>query len=203
VNLQSIRNSLQEGRTMRAQSLPFVAALVTIAFCSLSLSAKAQAAAGPGANRIKSPSPGILSRSESAAILPPSVFYRGQSATIQGRNSAGIKREDGKLVLVTLVDTGGYSTAVQETYQAYLLSEVPLTIGDQTLPPGAYGFGFISGDRMVVMDIGGNEILHATTTHDNNLKHPNPLQILADSTSPQHYLLYIGRTYIRFALGAQ
>jgi hypothetical protein len=188
---------------MRAQSLPFVAALVTIAFCSLSLSAKARVAGRPRNRRVKPLSPGILTRSEAAAILPPSVFYRGQSATIQGRNSAGIKREDGKLVLVTLVDTGGYSTAVQETYQAYLLSEVPLTIGDQTLPPGAYGFGFISGDRMVVMDIGGNEILHATTTYDIHLKHPSPLQILDDPTSPQHYLLYIGRTYTRFTPGAK
>jgi hypothetical protein len=188
---------------MRAPSLPFVTALVAIAFGSLSLSAKAQVAASPAAGGIKPPSPGILTRSEAAAILPPSVFFRGQSATIQGRNSAGIKREDGKLVLVTLVDTGGYSSAIQETYQAYLLNEVPLAFGDQTLPPGAYGFGFISGDRLVVMDIGGNEILHATTTHDSNLKHPNPLQILGDPTSAQHYLLYIGRTYIRFALGTK
>ncbi len=188
---------------MRTPSLPFAAALVTIAFCSLSLCAKAQAAGAPGVDGVKSPSPGILTRSEAAAILPPSVFFRGQSATIQGRNSAGIKRADGKLVLVTLVDTGGYSTAVQETYQAYLLNEVPLTFGDQTLPPGAYGFGFISGDRMTVMDIGGNKIFHATTTHDSNLKHPNPLQILDDPSSPQSYLLYIGRSYIRFTPGAQ
>lgn len=194
--MQAILAAPYDDQAMYAQSLPSFAALVTLAFGSLTLSPRAQVATAGG--DVKSPSTGILTRSEAAAILPPSVFFRGQSATIQGRNSAGIKLPDGKLVLATLVDTGGYSSALQETYQAYLLNEVPLTFGDQTLPPGAYGFGFTAGERMVVMDVGGNEILHTTTAHDGNLPHPNPLQILADLNSAQHYLLYIGRTYVRF-----
>jgi hypothetical protein len=33
-------------------------------------------------------------------------------------------------------------TSIREKYQAYLLNEVTLEIGSQTLKPGAYGFGF-------------------------------------------------------------
>jgi hypothetical protein len=141
--------------------------------------------------------PGILTHSEAAAALPASVFFRGQSATIQSRNSAGIRVDGGKLVLVTLVDSSGYSSAIQQTYQAYLLNEVPLTVGTQTLPPGAYGFGFTAGDHLVIMDIGGNEILHGMTTHDSAMPHPVPLQVLADPSSANRYLLYLGRNYVQ------
>ncbi len=141
-------------------------------------------------------SPGALTRDQAAAILPPNVFYRGQSASIQGRNSAGIKLPNGKLVLAAMVDTGGYSTAIQQTYQAYLITEVSLSFGGKTLPPGAYGFGFVGGDRAVVMDIGGNEILQASTTRDDALARPNPLQILADTANPGHYRLYLGRSFV-------
>jgi hypothetical protein len=140
--------------------------------------------------------PGLLDRVQTAAILPKSVFYKGLSATTQGRNSAGIRFAGGDLALVTLVDTSGYSSAVQQTYQGYLLNEVHLKIGDKILPPGAYGFGFIAGDRMVVMDIAGNEVLHATTTRDAQLARPNPLQIVPDEAMPGHYRLYLGRSYI-------
>ncbi len=137
----------------------------------------------------------VLNREQASAILPPSVFYRGQSASIQGRNSGGLKLPDGKLVLFTMVDTSGYSTSVQETFQAYLLTEVPLMLGSQTLQPGAYGFGFIAGDKMVIMDIGGNRILSVTTTHDEALKRPTPLQVLPDASGGA-YRLYLGRSYV-------
>jgi hypothetical protein len=143
--------------------------------------------------------PGVLTREQAAAILPPSVFYRGQSATIQGRNSGGIKLPDGKLVLAAVVDTGGYSTSIQQTYQAYLITEVPLVIGGKTLAPGAYGFGFVAGDKLVVMDVGANEVLTAATVKDAALTRPNPLHIVADASAPGQYRLYMGRSYVAFA----
>jgi hypothetical protein len=155
----------------------------------------AQTASSPSAHATES-KPGILDREKAASILPSSVFYKGQSAPVQARNSAGIRFDGGKLALVALVDTSGYSSAVQQTYQGYLLNEVQLTIGDKTLAPGAYGFGFIAGDRVVVMDIAGNEILRATTTRDEHMSRPNPLQILPDPSAPGHDRLYLGRSFI-------
>lgn len=145
------------------------------------------------------PKPGVLTREQAAAILPPSVFYRGQSATIQARNSGGVKLPDGKLVLAAVVDTGGYSTSVQQTYQAYLLTEVPLVIGGNVLAPGAYGFGFVAGDKLVVMDMGANEVLTAATVKDTTLMRPNPLHFAADESVPGQYRLYMGRSYVAFA----
>jgi hypothetical protein len=140
--------------------------------------------------------PGVLDRTEAAAILPKSVFYKGLSATVQGRNSAGIRFGNGDLVLVALVDTSGYSSAVQQTYQAYLLNEVRLKIGSKVLPPGAYGFGFIGGDHVVVMDIAGNELLRENTARDPQMTHPDPLHIVAEEGKPGEYRLYLGRSYV-------
>ena len=144
--------------------------------------------------------PGILTREKAGAILPASVFYRGQTATVQARNSAGVRLEGGKLVLAALVDTGGYSTAVQQTYQGYLLTEVPLHFGEKTLAPGAYGFGFVAGDAMVIMDVGANELLRVKTAKDDAKARPTPLQIVADGSGPGRYRLYLGRTYVRVSV---
>ena len=141
-------------------------------------------------------SPGVLSREEAARILPTNVFYAGQSATLQGRNASGLRTAGGKLVLAALVDTSGYSSGIAERYQAYLITEVPLHIGDKSLPAGAYGFGFIAGDRVVVMDVGANELLSTATRKDDALQRPTPLQIVA---SDGQYRLYLGRSFVTFA----
>lgn len=172
--------------------LSLLCALLTLPFGAQNL--VAQAPATPV---------GILSRDAAGPLLPPSVFYRGQVAPIQARNSAGYRAEGGKLVLFALVDTSGYATSIQQTYQGYLITEVPLTIGRNTLQPGAYGFGFVAGNRMVVMDLGANEILATSTAPDASLARPNPLQILPDPTAKTSFRLYLGRNFVTLSAGSK
>ncbi len=145
---------------------------------------------------------GILNRDQAAGFLPDKVFYRGQSATVQARNSAGVGFAGGRLMLATVVDTSGYSSSVSQSYQAYLITEVPLAFGGKTLPPGCYGFGFVAGDKMVLMDVGANLLLEAPTEKDEALRRPNPLQILPDASNAGRFRLYMGRTYVVFSQGA-
>ncbi len=130
-------------------------------------------------------------------LLPEKVFFRGQIAPVQGRNSGGVHYADGFLVLAALVDSSGYSTGIKEKYQAYLIAEVPIEIGGQTLKPGAYGCGFVGDNKFVVMDLGANDILSATSIKDGDLKRPVPLQIVAASAAGS-YRLYHGRDYVEF-----
>jgi len=130
-------------------------------------------------------------------LFPDKVFFRGMSATVQARNSAGVRYADGMLVMTALVDSSGYSTGLKEKYQGYLINEVPIEIGGQTLKPGAYGFGFIEGNKLVVMDIAANDVIQVTSTKDDTLKHPVPLQIVAGSAAGT-YRLYKGRDYVEF-----
>ena len=71
-------------------------------------------------------------------LMPATVFFRGQAASVQARNSGGIKLPDGMFVLVALVDTSGYSTGIQQKYQGYFITEVTLNINGQTLKPVSY-----------------------------------------------------------------
>ncbi len=157
-------------------------------------------AVAPAAHETAVPS-GILTREQAAGFLPDKVFYRGQSATVQSRNSSGIGFAGGKLALAAVVDTSGYSTAIAQKYQAYLITEVPLDFGGHVLVPGCYGFGFVGGDKMLVMDAGANLLFETQTAKDAELKRPNPLQIRADSAAG-HYRLYLGRSYVVFSQAA-
>jgi hypothetical protein len=133
----------------------------------------------------------------SPKIFPERVFFRGQSAPVQFRNSGGVHFADDLYVLAGLVDSSGYSTGIREKYQAYLLNEVTLEIAGQTLKPGAYGFGFLNGGRFVVMDLGANDLLQGASQHDAEMKRPVPLQVLSSATAGT-YRLYAGRDYVEF-----
>ena len=165
----------------------------------LSVSICAQTPVGASAITTRaSTQPAILTAADSAKILPPSVFFRGLSAPIQGRNSAGIRFADKLLMLVALVDTSGYSSQVQEKYQAYFITETALEIDGHRLAPGAYGCGFIVNDTFIVQDIGAHDLFTAHSTRDAALHRPMPLQILAAPEGAGSYRLYAGRSYITF-----
>jgi hypothetical protein len=142
---------------------------------------------------------GVLKPADTANLLPSQVFFRGQSATVQMRNSGGVRFGDGTLSLIALVDTSGYSSGIQQRYQAYLITEVPLEVGDgsdaRKLIPGAYGVGFIQNDRFVVMDLGAHELLNVASHHDAELRRPMPLQVLETPTAAT-YRFYEGRSFV-------
>ena len=139
---------------------------------------------------------GVISASEAGKLLPPTVYFRGQSAPIQARNSGGIRFSPDAVVLVALVDTSGYSSAVAQKYQAYLITETALDLSGHHLSPGAYGIGFLPGNTLIVMDIGGHDLFSVPSIADAGLKRPTPLQMLLESNNPMAYRLYAGRSYI-------
>jgi len=130
-------------------------------------------------------------------LLPERVFFRGQLAPVQARNTGGVRYADGFLVFAGLVDSSGYSTGIREKYQAYLINEVAIEIGGQTLKPGAYGIGFLDGNKFVVMDIAANDVFQAASVKDAEMKRPVPLQFTAAS-GVGNYRLYHGRDYVEF-----
>ena len=155
------------------------------------------------ANRPDRNSPGtvtetkVLTAAEAAKLLPDAVFFRGQSAPIQTRNSGGVQFAKDALLLISLVDTAGYSSSVQEKYQAYLITETPITIENHRLEPGAYGCGFLANNTFIVMDIGGHDLFSVHSTKDADLRRPSPLQVL-QSSGGSGYRLYAGRDYVNF-----
>ena len=129
-------------------------------------------------------------------LFPEHVFFRGQVASAQLRNTGDVHLADDLYVLAGLVDSSGYSTAIKEKYQGYLLSEVNLEIGGQTLKPGAYGFGFVGG-KFMLMDLAANNLIEAPGQRDAEMKRPVPLQVTFSSAAGS-FRLYVGRDFIEF-----
>lgn len=137
---------------------------------------------------------GVLAASEAQQLMPAAVFFSGQSATTQLRNSGGMRFADGKLSMAALVDTGGYSTSVRDKYQFYLLTETALQVDGKRIGVGAYGAGFVGGS-FLLMDIAGNELLRAPVVRDAAMQRPRPLQVVA-SGGADEFRLYLGREYL-------
>ena len=138
----------------------------------------------------------VLKPADVQKLLPASVYYKGQSAPTQLRNSGGVKFADGSFVLATLVDNSGYSTGIAAKYQGYFVAEAPIKIGGQSLPAGVYGIGFIAGDQFVVTDVGAHDVLTVPSATDADLKRPTPLTVLADAAGG--FRIYAGRSYVVF-----
>lgn len=133
----------------------------------------------------------------SPKLFPETVFFRGQSAPVQMRNTGGVHFSDDLYVLAGMVDNSGYSSGIRQKYQAYLLTEVPLQIGGQTVKPGAYGFGFLEGNKFILLDLGANDLFQVASQRDAELKRPTPFQIIA--AEPGKYRLYMGREFVEFS----
>jgi hypothetical protein len=175
---------------VRSWVVLFSALVLVFSTVSFALPQKATDAAPAKEGVLKAPEVGDK-------LFPDKVFFRGQSATVQSRNTGAVRYADDFLVLAGLVDSSGYSSGLKERYQGYLITEVPIEIGGQSLKPGAYGFGFIEGNKFLVMDLGANELFQVSSTKDADIQHPVPLQFVAGSATGK-YRLYKGRDYVDF-----
>jgi hypothetical protein len=134
----------------------------------------------------------LLSADELKNIVPTEFFFRGQKAPTQLRNSTGFQTADGKVTFAALVDTSGYSTAVQQKYQGLLVTESRLNIGGSELAPGEYGFGF-TADKFVVLNVANEDALSTSYQTDAELKRAVPLKLVQDGAG---YKFYAGKKWV-------
>jgi hypothetical protein len=147
--------------------------------------------------RMPAQSDTVLKPADTEKLLPAAVYYKAQSAPTQLRNSGGVKFSDGYYLLATLVDTSGYSSDVAAKYQAYFITEVPVKAGGENLAAGIYGVGFIANDKFVVTDVGAHDVMTVSSSTDQEMKRPVPLQVTPDPAGG--FRLYEGRRFVTFS----
>src|SRR5262249_52850911 len=81
-------------------------------------------------------------------------------------------------------------------YVGFLITDSAITLNGESLPVGAYGFGFGTEGKMTVMDLAGKDLLSAPVINDKALKRPRPLMMTADAGGVR---LYNGRDYVVIA----
>ena len=138
------------------------------------------------------PAQHLLSADELKKVVPAEFFFAGQKAATQLRNGTGFQAAEAKVVFAALVDTSGYSTAVQQKYQGLFVTESKLNIGGSELTPGAYGFGF-EADKFVIMNVANENLLGVPFQTDASLKRPVPLKFVEEGGA---YKLYAGRKWV-------
>jgi hypothetical protein len=136
--------------------------------------------------------PGILSATDVKGISPTTYYYAGHAATVQMRNTIGIRTQDGKNILAGMVDTSGYSTGIQQKYQGFLITEAKIRIEGTEVAPGQYGFGFMN-DKFILTNVAAEDVLNVASKMDEQLKRPVPLKATEESGG---YRLYAGKKYV-------
>jgi hypothetical protein len=142
----------------------------------------------------------VVSEPRLKQLLPTTVFIDGENVPTQQRNAALAQMPNGKLVLASLIDTAGYSSAYQEKYTGVLLAQTAFTIGSKTLDPGAYAMGRKKdGDKvtLIIYNLGGEQLASIDTEKQDNLRPVKPLQIIVAAEGSAR--LYFGPYYVSIA----
>jgi hypothetical protein len=138
----------------------------------------------------------ILAGAELTRIVPTGFYFQGLSAPTQMRNSAAARFGTDRFVISGLVDTSGYSADVRAKYVGFLITDSEITLNGESLPAGAYGFGFANEGKLTVMDLAGKDLLSVPITNDKEMRRPRPLTMSADAGGVR---LYNGKNYIVIA----
>lgn len=142
----------------------------------------------------------VVSEQRLKQLLPATVFIDGENVPTQERNAAMVQLPNGKVILASLIDTAGYSSAYQEKYTGVLLSQTGFTIGSKTFDAGAYALGETKGSDSVTLHIynlGGDQLAELPTQKQSDLRPVKPLQVIVASDGSARF--YLGPYYVPLA----
>jgi hypothetical protein len=168
---------------------------VRIAFGTILLIAVATGQAAKGSGGVT-----LVSEQRLKQLLPATVFIDGENVPTQERNAALAQMPNGKLLLASLIDTSGYSSAYQEKYSGILLSQTGFTVGSKNLDAGAYAIGRkkdADSITLYIYNLGGEQLAEIPTLKQDNLRPVKPLQIIVASDGSAR--LYLGPYYVSLA----
>jgi hypothetical protein len=140
----------------------------------------------------QAPPKGILAPADLRKLVPQDYFFAGLTASVQPGMNAGVRFASGKVLLVALVNTSGYSTAIQQKYQALFLTDSRLKVEGSDLPPGAYGCGFSSG-KFFVMNVAAEDVVSVPARRDEKLQRAVPLKFVEQEGG---YRFYAGKNFV-------
>lgn len=148
----------------------------------------------------------MLSGPELDKLVPASVLLDGENAPVQKRNTVAARMKDGKLLVVALVDTSGFSHDYQQKYVGVVIAQGSVKFGDADVGPGFYGLGRKkSGDAemesqtFVLYDMGGNQVAEIPAMEHEGLRPATPIQLKANEMGPMR--LYLGLYFVTVAAG--
>jgi hypothetical protein len=142
--------------------------------------------------------PVILGPDQLEKVVPSSFYFEGQLGPTQMRNAAAVRFAEKQNLVAALVDTSGYASSIRSKYEGFIISDIRIQVGSESLPAGAYGFGFTEDGKVNIFDVGGAKLVTTNAHKDDKIQSPRPLMLTVQGKSIR---LYHGRSYVDLAPG--
>ena len=110
----------------------------------------------------------VTSEDELRSVIPARAPVVAEHIETEFRTASGITDGHGRFVAGVVLITAGYSA--EGKYSHYLLTQVPMKLGNLTLPPGQYVFGWTRKDETLTVHFydaaTGRELGHTEATRN-------------------------------------
>ncbi|MBV9266173.1 MAG: hypothetical protein JO061_08405 [Acidobacteriaceae bacterium] len=138
--------------------------------------------------------------SELRSVIPARAQVEKERIETESRTASGITDSKGKYIAGVVLITAGYSA--EGKYSHYLLTQVPIRIGDISLKPGDYVFGFRRNEDSLTVRFydahAGTPMGTVEATRTSRIGRVESFHIYAPSDKP---LIQIGRFAIPYQIG--
>lgn len=132
------------------------------------------------------------------SAMPRDFYLEGNAIPTEKRNAVLLKTPAGGRLILALIDTSGYSSAVRKKYIGMAIAEGRVSVCGHQLGVGSYGFGLdkpapssSAAATFFLYDQAGEKTAECAVKKDLALQQPKPLQVV---TNPDHSAsLYLGR----------
>jgi hypothetical protein len=135
------------------------------------------------------------------AAFPKDFYLEGNSIPTEKRNAALLRTPAGARLIFALLDTTGYSSAIQQKYLGMMITEGAVSICGNSVGVGSYGFGLDKPKPGSDADAGfnlydqaGAKVAGCTAKRDAEIKQPRPFQVVLGKDGSTR--LYLGRFWI-------
>jgi hypothetical protein len=135
--------------------------------------------------------------------MPKDFYVEGNSIPTEKRNAAMLKNANGRQTIFAILDTSGYSSAVQEKYKGMLISAAHVTVCGHGVSIGSYAFGLKNPEgaqgesaksiQFILYNQGGDKLWDCAAERDEALKQPTPLEAVSKADAVR---IYFGRHWI-------
>jgi hypothetical protein len=142
----------------------------------------------------------IATAAELASLLPARAPVQQERIETEMRTASGITNGQGKFVAGVVLITAGYSA--EGKYSHFFLTQVPMKIGNFSLPPGAYVIGWEhieSGLRVKFYEAASGKAMGSVAAELN----PSSTRVESFRIWPpaEHPLMQIGRFTFAYRIG--
>lgn len=140
----------------------------------------------------------IVTGKEFDGAVPQQFYLEGNAIPTEKRNAVLLHTAAGKRALFALLDTSGYSSAIQQKYEGMIISEGRLSVCGHVLGVGSFGFGMrrpMPGKKgtatFMMYDQAGKGLGGCTVTENPAKQQPRPLEVVTESNGTAE--LYLGK----------